>query len=124
MKDSWDTQDIVVMSFRKVRDALRLISAIEATKMVNMNSKDRFDGQIENIESVHSQTEDMDVMMEEILQNINSTPIGQVIKKIASLPEVRQEKIIDVRGKLNNGCYDLNQRLDIALEKVLDDLAI
>jgi len=65
---------------------------------------------------------DEDLMMEKILDNINTTPIGQVLKKISSLPEVRTEKVLDVRRQLTEGSYDLNERLDVALEKVLDDL--
>ncbi len=66
---------------------------------------------------------DKDLLMEQILENIDTTPIGQVLKKIASLPEVRREKILDVRQQLTEGQYDLNGRLDVALEKVLNDLA-
>ena len=67
-------------------------------------------------------TLDADLLIEQILENINSTPIGQVLKKIASLPEVRQEKILDVRRQLTEGRYDLNRRLDNVLERVLEDL--
>ena len=67
-------------------------------------------------------TLDADLLMEQILENINNTPIGQVLKKIASLPEVRQEKILDVRRRLTEGKYDLNRRLDNVLERVLEDL--
>lgn len=69
-----------------------------------------------------SLTSDTDSMMEQILENINTTPIGKVLKTIASLPEVRKEKVLDVRKQLTDGKYDLNERLDIALEKVLEDL--
>ena len=65
---------------------------------------------------------DKDLVMEQILENISTTPIGQVLKKIASLPEVRKEKVLDVRRRLTEGKYELNERLDIALEKVLGDL--
>jgi len=65
---------------------------------------------------------DEDLLMEQILENVNTTPIGQVLKKIASLPEVRGEKVLDVRRKLTEGHYDLNGRLDVALDKVLEDL--
>jgi hypothetical protein len=65
----------------------------------------------------------MDSMMEQILENIHTTPIGQVLRRIASLPEVRQEKILDVRRQLTEGSYDLNERLDRAIEKVLENLA-
>lgn len=63
---------------------------------------------------------EQDLLMEQILENINTTPIGQVLKKIASLPEIRKEKVLEVRQQLNKGKYDLNGRLDIALDRVLE----
>ena len=63
-----------------------------------------------------------DLVMEKILENINSTPIGQVLKKIATLPEVRQKKVLGVRQQLNKGNYQLPARLDIVLDKVLEDI--
>ncbi|MHC4618057.1 MAG: flagellar biosynthesis anti-sigma factor FlgM [Planctomycetota bacterium] len=69
-----------------------------------------------------SPVSDEDLLMEQILENINTTPIGQVLKKIALLPEVRQEKVLEVRRQLTEGKYNLNERLDIALDRVLEDL--
>jgi hypothetical protein len=60
--------------------------------------------------------------MEQILDNLNNTPIGRVLKRIASLPEVRRRKVLDVRRRLTEGQYDLNECLDIALDKVLEEL--
>ena len=65
---------------------------------------------------------DQDLIMEQILDNINSTPIGQVLKKIASLPEIRREKVMNLRREITEGRYDLAERLDIALDRVLEDL--
>ncbi len=65
---------------------------------------------------------DDDVVMEQILENINSTPIGRVLKRIASLPEVRRNKVLSLRQQINQGEYDLNERIDRTLEKVLDNL--
>jgi negative regulator of flagellin synthesis FlgM len=62
------------------------------------------------------------MIMEQILKNITTTPIGQVLKKIASLPEVRQEKILNLRRQLTEGKYNLNERLDVVLDKVLEEL--
>jgi hypothetical protein len=45
-----------------------------------------------------------------------------VLRKIASLPEVRKEKVLDVRRQLTEGKYDLDERLDVALDKVLEHL--
>jgi len=79
----------------------------------------------EHFESVFDGlTADDDMLMEQILENMNGTPIGQVLKKIASLPEVRKQKVLRVRQQLTEGRYNLNERLDVALEKVLDDLDV
>lgn len=76
----------------------------------------------ENENEQNSLIQDSDLIMESILSNINNTPIGQVLKKIASTPEVRKEKILDVRRQLHDGKYDVNKRLDTAVDKVLEDL--
>ncbi len=64
-----------------------------------------------------------DLVLEKILDNINNTPIGRVLKRIASMPEVSQKKILGVRQQLSKGEYDITDRLDRALDKVLDDLS-
>lgn len=65
---------------------------------------------------------DNDFLIEQILENVNHTPLGQVLKRVASLPEVRQKKVLDLRRSLADGRYDLNDRLDMALDKVLEEL--
>ncbi|MHC4624530.1 MAG: flagellar biosynthesis anti-sigma factor FlgM [Planctomycetota bacterium] len=81
------------------------------------------EGQNQHLSSVNNnQVSDEDLLMEQILENINNTPIGQVLKKIALLPEVRKEKVLEVRRQLTEGKYNLNERLDIALDRVLEDL--
>jgi len=91
--------------------------------MPDFDSTDRFERRNMQTESVDkSLAADQDLLMEQILENINTTPIGQVLKKIASLPEVRREKVLNVRRQLTNGRYDLGERLNLVLDKVLDDL--
>ncbi|MFH1369912.1 MAG: hypothetical protein ABII09_01290 [Planctomycetota bacterium] len=68
--------------------------------------------------------DDEDLLMEQILDNMNSTPIGKVLKTIASLPDNRRQKVLRVRKQLTEGRYDLNEHLDVALEKVLNDLNV
>ena len=65
---------------------------------------------------------DQDLLAEELLKNINTTPLGQLLKKIAVLPEIRQEKVNDRRSRIARGEYDLNKRLDLALDRVLEEL--
>ena len=65
---------------------------------------------------------EQDLFMEQVLENLNTTPIGKVLKRIASLPEMRRKKILNVRKRLSTGHYELNERLDVALDKALEDL--
>ena len=65
---------------------------------------------------------DKDLIMEKILDNINHTPLGQVLKRIASLPEVRQQKVLRLRRQITAGRYELTDRLDEVLDRVLEDL--
>jgi anti-sigma28 factor (negative regulator of flagellin synthesis) len=67
-------------------------------------------------------SQDKDMVMEQILDNIHHTPLGQVLKKIACLPEVRRKKVLQLRRQITEGKYDVSDRLDMALDKVLEDL--
>jgi hypothetical protein len=91
--------------------------------MPSFDSNGRFEDQNQQLNSANENlVAEQDLLMEQILENINTTPIGQVLKKIASLPEVRKEKVLDVRQRLSKGKYRLNERLDVALDRVLEDL--
>jgi hypothetical protein len=63
-----------------------------------------------------------DQMAEEILNNMNNTPVGRLLKVIAALPEVRQEKVDQIKLELVNGTYDLDENLDVALDAILEEL--
>ncbi|MHC4123578.1 MAG: hypothetical protein ACYSSI_08410 [Planctomycetota bacterium] len=81
------------------------------------------EGRMEDSRSINDNlTENKDLVLEQILENINNTPIGRVLKRIATMPEVRQEKILGVRQQLTEGDYEIKDRLDIALDKVLEEL--
>jgi len=91
--------------------------------MPSFDSNNRFEDQNQPLDSANENlVAEQDLLMEQILENINTTPIGQVLKKIASLPEVRKEKVLDLRQQLSKGNYRLNERLIIALDRVLEDL--
>jgi hypothetical protein len=98
----------------------RLARLAKVALMPNFDSNVRFNRR--NCRLQPETASEKDLIMEQILDNLNTTPIGQVLKKIAALPELSQDKILNVRNQLTSGKYDLNDRLDIALDKVLEDL--
>ena len=67
---------------------------------------------------------DGDDLMEAILDNLNNTPIGRVLKRISELPEIRRGKVLELRKQLTEGKYELSDRLDYALDRVLEDLMV
>ena len=64
---------------------------------------------------------EMDPTAAEVLDNIHSTPLGRLLRMIGSLPEIRQEKVCDVRRQIDYGQYDINENLDVALDRVLEE---
>ena len=91
--------------------------------MSDFDSSSRNKGENRQVDTVDvSLAPDKDFIMEQILENLNTTPIGKVLKKIASLPDGRKEKVLDVRQQLTEGKYEFNEYLDVALDKVLEDL--
>jgi len=91
--------------------------------MLNFNGNERFESKDCELDNFAEKIIlDDDMVMEEILINLNKTPLGQVLKKIAGLPEVRKNKILNLRRQIYQGQYKLNERLDSTLEKVLNDL--
>lgn len=65
-----------------------------------------------------------DLLTEDILKKIKKTPIGQLLQKMASMPEIRQEKVLRVRREISKGRYNLNDHLDVALDNILEELLV
>ena len=61
-----------------------------------------------------------DGLMEQILENMKSTPWEEVSKRIACLPHIRRGKVLDIRRQLIEGTYQIEDRLDGAIDGVLE----
>ena len=64
---------------------------------------------------------EIDPTVSEVLETIHSTPLGRLLRMIGSLPEIRQEKVFDVRRQIDYGQYNLSENLDVALDRVLEE---
>jgi len=60
-----------------------------------------------------------DVLMERIFEKMNTTPQEEVLKRIASLPDIRQSKVLRIRRQVTNGTYQVIGRLDDAIDRIL-----
>jgi len=64
---------------------------------------------------------EIDPTAAQVLETIHSTPLGRLLRMIGSLPEIRQEKVCDVRRQIDYGQYNLSENLDVALDRVLEE---
>jgi hypothetical protein len=58
--------------------------------------------------------------MEQILEDLSTTPQEEVLERIASLPRTRQDKVLDIRRQVMEGTYAVASRLDRAIDRVLE----
>jgi anti-sigma28 factor (negative regulator of flagellin synthesis) len=61
-----------------------------------------------------------DALMARILENMNTTPQEEVLKRITSLPNIRRVKVLDIRRQITEGTYEVADRLDRAIDRVLE----
>lgn len=64
---------------------------------------------------------EIDPSAAQVLDTIHSTPLGRLLRMIGSLPEIRHEKVCDVRQQIDYGQYNLSENLDLALDRVLEE---
>lgn len=81
----------------------RQLPAVQQTQ--NRSSKG-----IEAISSVSSKPDSVEI-----------SPTAQLLSKISMFPEIRQEKVEEIRTQLANGTYDIDGKLPEAIDKFLDD---
>jgi hypothetical protein len=61
-----------------------------------------------------------DTLMEGILENMNTTPQEELLKRIASLPDIRRSKVLSIRRHIADGTYEVADRLNRAIDRVLE----
>lgn len=59
---------------------------------------------------------------EEFAQSSAVAPISQLLELISKLPEIRQEKVTAARRNIENNVYENQGRLDIAIDRVLEEI--
>lgn len=65
-----------------------------------------------------------DFSARQLIEHLDTNPIGQLLQLIASLPEVRYDKIQKARQELDITDEQLDARLEKALDRMLEELGI
>jgi hypothetical protein len=63
-----------------------------------------------------------DVLVEKLFDSMQCSPLGRLLKIISTLPEVRTEKVEHARRQIAQPDECLETRMDLALDRVLEEL--
>ena len=63
---------------------------------------------------------DSDILMKQILKDLRAMPQEQLLKRIASLPEIRRGKVLNICRQIRQGDYSVENRLDRTIDRVLE----
>ncbi len=48
---------------------------------------------------------------------------GQIASRLAELPEIRADRVRELRAAIQNGAYETAEKIDTAVERLLDEIA-
>lgn len=54
---------------------------------------------------------------------VEISQIGRMLDGVARLPEIRQERVDEVRRQIAAGVYETPEKLEIALDRLMDELS-
>ncbi|MBN2561699.1 MAG: flagellar biosynthesis anti-sigma factor FlgM [Phycisphaerae bacterium] len=55
---------------------------------------------------------------------VEISELADFLSRLAELPEARARKIVEVRGSIASGAYETSEKLDLAVERLLDGLPV
>jgi len=53
---------------------------------------------------------------------VEISPLGQMLDGISRLPEIRHEKVEEIRRQIAEGTFETPAKLELALDRLLDEL--
>jgi negative regulator of flagellin synthesis FlgM len=54
---------------------------------------------------------------------VDISPLGRMLDGISQLPEIRHEKVEEIRRQIAAGTYDTPERLELALDRLMDEFS-
>ncbi|MBN1982194.1 MAG: flagellar biosynthesis anti-sigma factor FlgM [Chitinivibrionales bacterium] len=55
--------------------------------------------------------------------SVEISNMARLMSQVSAMPEIREEKVQAVREQLANGTYDIDGKLSIAIDRLLDEYA-
>lgn len=54
---------------------------------------------------------------------VDISPVGRMLDGVSQLPEIRHERVQEIRNQIAAGVYETPQKLEIALDRLFDELS-
>ena len=54
--------------------------------------------------------------------HVEISPLGQMLDGIGRLPEIRHEKVEEIRRQIATGSYETPEKLELALDRMMEEL--
>ena len=54
--------------------------------------------------------------------HVEISPLGQMLDGISRLPEIRHERVDEIRRQIAAGTYETNEKLELALDRMMDEM--
>ena len=54
---------------------------------------------------------------------VEISPIGRMLDGVSRLPEIRHEKVEEIRNQIAAGVYETPEKLELALDRMMDELS-
>ncbi len=56
------------------------------------------------------------------VDQLDISPEAELLSQVHNLPDVRQDRVNDIRAQIKAGTYDTDEKLDLALSRLLDEI--
>ena len=53
---------------------------------------------------------------------VTISPEADLLARISEMPEIRQERVDQIRAQIAEGHYDTSEKLDVAVDRLLDEM--
>ena len=54
---------------------------------------------------------------------VDISPTAELINQVHNLPDIRADRVAELRAQISSGSYETEGKIDLALDRLLDEIA-
>jgi anti-sigma28 factor (negative regulator of flagellin synthesis) len=56
------------------------------------------------------------------MDQIDISPEAELVSRVGDLPEIRADRVAEIRAQIEAGIYETDEKMDVALGRLLDEI--